>query len=177
MSLSRLPGGSDGKESACNADLCVNPWVGKIPWRKKCQPNSVFLPAEFHAHRKEPGSLESMGSQTAGRDWVTITHSLLLLSLPSHVHQFATSWTAAGQVSLYLTIYWSLPKFMSIESVMPSSRLILLRPLLLLPLTFPSIRDFSNKSSVHIRWPKYWSFSFSISLSSEYSGLISLKID
>ena len=72
---------------------------------------------------------------------------------------------------------WSLPKFMFIASVMPCSHLIFWHPLFLLPSIFPRIRDFSNELAVHIRWPKYWSFSFSISLSNEYSGLISLKID
>ena len=81
------------------------------------------------------------------------------------------------QASLSLTISQSLPKFMSIASVMPYSHLILWRPLLLLPLVFPSIRDFSNESFVYIRRPGYWSFNFSISPSSEYSRFISLKID
>ena len=90
---------------------------------------------------------------------------------------FATPWTVARQASLSLTISLSLPKFMSIELVMPSSHLILWCPLLLLPSIFPSIRDFSSESSAHIRWPKYWNFSFSISLSSEYSGFIFFKID
>ena len=88
-----------------------------------------------------------------------------------------TPWTAAAQASLSLTISSSLPKFMFIALVMLSNHLILWHPLLFLPPIFSSCRDFSNESSVHIRWPKYWSFSFSISLSSEYSGLIFLKID
>ena len=79
--------------------------------------------------------------------------------------------------SLSLTVSWSLPKFMSIALVIPSSHLILWHPLLLLPSIFPSIRDFSNESAVHIRWPKYWNFSFSISTSNKYSGLISFEID
>ena len=86
-------------------------------------------------------------------------------------------WTTAHQASLSLTISWSLPKFMFIASVMPSSYLILWCPLLLLPSIFSSIRDFSNESSVHIRCPKCWSFTFRISPCSEYSGLISLKLD
>ena len=90
---------------------------------------------------------------------------------------FATPWTAAHQASMSLTISQSLPKFMFIISMIPSSHLILLCPLLLLPSIFPSIRDFSNESSLLITWPKYCSFSFRISPSSEYSGLISLKID
>ena len=100
-----------------------------------------------------------------------------VVRLPSRVQLFATPWTAACQASLSLTISRSLSKFMSIASVMPSNHLILCRPLFLLPSIFPSIRDFSNESAVHIRWPKYWSFSFSISPSSEHSGLISFKID
>ena len=88
-----------------------------------------------------------------------------------------TPWTAARQASLSLPISWSLARFMFIASVMLSSCIILWCPLLLLPTIFPSIRDFSNELSVHIRWPKYWSFSFNISPSSEYSVLTSLKID
>ena len=86
-------------------------------------------------------------------------------------------WTAAHQASLSITSSRSLLKLMSIESVMPSNHLILCHPLPLLPSIFPSIRVFSNESVVHIRWPKYWSFSFSISPSNEYSGLISFRID
>ena len=88
-----------------------------------------------------------------------------------------TPWTAAHQVSLSITNSRSLFKLMSIELVMPSSNLILFYPLLLLPSIFPSIRVFSNESVLHIRWPKYWSFNFSISPSNEYSGLISFRID
>ena len=94
----------------------------------------------------------------------------------SPVRLFATPWTAAHQASLSITNFWSLLKLMSIESVMPSNHFILCRPLLLLPSVFPSIRVFSNKSVLHIRWPKYWSFSFSISPSNENSGLISLGL-
>ena len=86
-------------------------------------------------------------------------------------------WTAARQSSLSITNSWSLFKLMSIESVMPSSHLILCRPLLLLPPIPPSIRVFSNESFLHIGWPKYWSFSFSICPSNEYSGLISFSMD
>ena len=89
----------------------------------------------------------------------------------------ATPRTAAHQASLSITNSWSLLKLMSMESVMPSNRLILCCPLLLLPSIFPSIRVFSNESVLHIRWPKYWSFSFSISPSNEYSGLISFRMD
>ena len=88
-----------------------------------------------------------------------------------------TPWTAARQASLSVTNSWSLLKLMSIESVMPSSHLILCHPLLLPPSIFPSIRVFSNESVLHMRWPKYWSFSFSISTPSEHSGLISFRMD
>ena len=89
----------------------------------------------------------------------------------------ATPWTIAYQATLYSTISWSLLRLMSIESMMPSNHLILCHPLLLLPSTFPSVRVVSNNLALHIRWPKYWSFSFSISFSNEYSGLISFRID
>ena len=89
----------------------------------------------------------------------------------------ATPWTAAQQAFLFSTISQSLLKFMSIESVMPSNHLILCRPLLLPPSILPSIRVFSSESVLRISWPKYWSFSFSISPSNEYSGLIFLRID
>ena len=95
----------------------------------------------------------------------------------SRVRLFVTPWTAALQASLSITNSRNLLKLMSIESVMPSNHLILYCPLLLLPSIFPSIRIFSNKSVLHIRWPKYWSFSFSISPSNDYSGLISFRID
>ena len=94
----------------------------------------------------------------------------------SYVQLFATPWTAAYQDFLSITNSRSLLKLMSIESVMPSNHLILCRPLLLLPSIFPSIRVFPNESVLHIRWPKYWSFSFSISPSNEHSGLISFRI-
>ena len=93
------------------------------------------------------------------------------------VQLFATTWTAAPQASLSITNSWSLLKLMSIKSVMPSNHLILCHPLLLLPSILPSVRVFSNESVLHIRWPKYWSFSFSISPSNEYSGLVSFRMD
>ena len=99
------------------------------------------------------------------------------VQLLGRVQLFATPWTAARQASLSMTNSQSLLKVMSIESVMSSNHLILCCPLLLLPSIFPSIRVFSNESALCIRWPKYWSFSFSISPSNEYSGLISFKID
>ena len=95
----------------------------------------------------------------------------------SHVWLFATIWTAARQISLSITNSWILLKLMSIVSVMSSNHLILCHPLLLLPSIFPSVRVFSNESALCIRWPKYWSFSFSISPSNEHSGLISVRMD
>ena len=100
--------------------------------------------------------------------------SFQLLSL---VQLFVTPWTAVYQASLSITNSQSLLKLISIESVMPSNHLILCHPLLLLPLIFPNIRVFSNESVLCIRWPKYWSFSFNISPSNEYSGLISFRMD
>ena len=94
----------------------------------------------------------------------------------SHVGLIAIPWAAACQDFLSCTVFQSLLKLMSIESVMPSNHLVLC-PLLLLPSIFPSIRVFSSESALHIRWPKYWSFSCSISPSNEYSGLISFRID
>ena len=103
-------------------------------------------------------------------------YASLLQSL-NHVWPFVTPCTATCQASLYIPNSWSLLKLMSIQLVMPSNHLILCRPLLLLPSIFPSIRGFSNESALCIRWPKYWSFSFSISPSNEYSGLISFRMD
>ena len=125
-------------------------------------------------------------SQPGDRTWVScwilyspshqerINQSVQLLS---HVQLFATPWSAACQASLFITNSWSLLKFTSIESVMSSNHLILCHPLLLLPSNFPSIRVFSSESDFGIRWPKYWQFSFSISPSNEYSGLISFRMD
>ena len=96
---------------------------------------------------------------------------------PNPVWLFATPWTTAHQASLSITNSWSLPKLISTESVMPSNRLMPCHPLLLLPSIFPSIRVFSKESAFPIRWPKYWSFSFSISPYNEYSVLISFRVD
>ena len=95
----------------------------------------------------------------------------------SHLWLFSTPWITARQASLSVTNSWSLLKLMSIESVMPSSHLIFCRSLLLLPSTFPSIRVFYNESTLRIRWPKYWSFSFNIRPSNEHPGLISFRMD
>ena len=116
--------------------------------------------------------------------WLCIKHNekymrttVHLVQLLSRVWLFVTPWTAARQASLSITNSQSLLKLMSIKSVLPSNHLIFCRPLLFLPSIFPSIRVFSNESALCIRWPKYWSFSFIISPSNEYSGLISFRID
>ena len=118
--------------------------------------------------------------------WFLVLHSLwvnfcmfckivVAVQAPRHVSHFATPWTGAHQASLSFTVFQSLLTLVSMESVMPSDHLILCCPLLL-PSTFPSIKVFSNESALCIRWPKYWSFSFSISPSNEYSVLISLEL-
>ena len=119
---------------------------------------SVSTTLKFYACKRNPSTVTTFCSVT----------KLYLLVNP---------WTAARQASLSITNSRSPPKLMSIESVMPSNHLILCHPLLLLPSIFPSIRVFSNESALHIRWPKDWSFSFSISPSNEYSGLISFRMD
>ena len=111
---------------------------------------------------------------TTSRVWENQHSSLQLLSC---VRFFATPWTAACQASLSITNSRRLVKPMSTESVMPSNHLILYCPLLLLPSIFPSVRVFSNESALHMRWPKYWSFSFNISPSNEHPGLISFRMD
>ena len=107
--------------------------------------------------------------------WLYVCFSSVQLF--SCVRLFVTPWTTARQASLSITNFWSLPKLMSFESVMPSKHLIHCRPLLFLPSIFPSIRIFSNESALCIRWPKYWSFSFNISPSNEHPGLISFRMD
>ena len=124
-----------------------------------------------------PGDLSNPGVESTCLGSPALAVQFSSIQLLSHVQLFATPWTAAHQASLSITNSQNLLKLMSIESVMPSKHLILCRPLLLLPSIFPSIRVFSNESVLRIRWPKYWSFSFSISPSNEYSGLISFSIN
>ena len=109
--------------------------------------------------------------------WLTISVQFSSIQSLSRVQLFETPWTAACQASLSITSSQSLHKLLSIESVMPSNHLVLCHPLPLLPSIFPSIKVFSNKSGLHIRWPTYWSFSFCISPSNEYSRLIFFRID
>ena len=130
-----------------------------------------FLLCSFHPAQMFMGGLWIFRFQ---RNWLWCSISVQLLS---HVWLFVTPWTAAHQASLSITNFWNLFKLMSIRSVMPSNHLIFCCPLLLLPSIFPSIRVFSNESVLRITWPKYWSFSFSISRSNEYSGLTSFRMD
>ena len=163
--------GSVGKESICNAgDL------GLIPGLRRSPGEGKGYPLQYS------GLENSMDSVVHGvtNDWATFTfHDSLFSSVQSlsHVRLFETPRIAARQASLSITNSQSSPKLMSIESVMPSSHLILCHPLLLLPPMPPSIRVFSNESTLHMRWPKYWSFSFSIIPSKEHPGLISFRMD
>ena len=124
----------------------------------------------------ESGSAALENSLVVPKNSRRVTIFVVVQSL-SPVRLLVTPWTAAGQASLSFTISWSLLRFMYTELVMPSNHLILCCPLLLLPSIIPSVRVFSKESALRIRWPKYWSFSFSISPSNEYSGLISFTID
>ena len=109
--------------------------------------------------------------------YMSVLRDTVQFSSLSHIRLFATPWTTAHQASLSITNSWSSPKPPSIELVMPLKRLILCHPLLLLPSILPSIRVFSDESALHIRWPKYWSFSFNISLTNEHPGMISFRMD
>ena len=114
---------------------------------------------------------------TTSAIWEAPSLAISSVQCLSRVQLFLTPWSAAGQASLSITNSRRLLKLMSIESVMPSNHFIPCHPLLLLPSIFPSIRVFTNESALRIRWPKYWSFSFNISPSSEYPGLISFRMD
>ena len=137
----------------------------RLKWTRNTDPLTYLRSKTFHA-------IEWILSHQLFKS--SLGHSVVSQS-PGHVWLFATPGTAARQASLSFTVSWSLLKLMFIESVMSSNYLNFCRPLLLLPSVFPSIRVFSNESALQIRWPKYWSFRFS--LSSEYSGLISFRID
>ena len=130
-----------------------------------------FHPGQCQTLVADPASLLPFFLTKESYFFVIVVQSL------SRVQLFVTPWTAAWQASLSFTISWSLCKLKSIELVIPSNHLIFCCPLLFLPSVFPRIRVFSNESAPQIRWPKYWSFSFSISLSNEYSGLISFRTD
>ena len=164
------------------------PWnpgnTGNIPGPRRGQgrfpTHGLHWGPSIHCQRGEWQSPRRIPAIPTNAKWIRERCSYC--ALPKLVAQslsrawlFATPWTAARQASLSFTISLSFLKLMSIESAMPSSYVILYHPLLLLPSIFPRIRVFSNDSALHTRWPKCWSFSFSISPSSEYSGLISLK--
>ena len=200
-----FPGGSHGKESACNAgDSSLIPGLGRFsgggyvnqfqytclenphgqrsragcsPWGCKELDKTKPLSHTSRSWRKRNQLLTNCFFPTtfAIHLW---SHSVQFSSDQSlsHVRFFTTLWITARQASLSITNSWSSPRLTSIESVMPSSHLILCRPLLLLPPIPPSIRVFSNKSTLRMRWPKYWSFSFSIITSKENPGLVSLGI-
>ena len=157
----QLPPFPAGCEPGCGAD-----GLSRGPWRPLSSPgapvSALHIPSPSSPASPPPACVQS-ASQSV--------QSL------SHVRLSATLWTATRQASLSITSSQSLLKLVSIELVMPSNYLILCHPLLLPPSIFPSIRVFSNQSVLHIRWPKYWSFTFNISPSDEYSGLISFRMD
>ena len=140
-----------------------NPWIRMIPWCRKWQPAPVFLPGKFHGQRSLAGYSpwgRKEWDATEQREGSSVQFSSV--QLLSHVPLFATPWIAACQASLSITNTQSSPKLMCIELVMPSSHLILCCPLLLLPSIPPSIRVFSNESTLRMRWPKYWNFSLRV---------------
>ena len=145
--------------------VCHNYWAHVLQLLKPTCPGA-------YAPQEKPLQWEARAPQLESSP-----RSLSSVQSLSRVRLFATPWTAARQASLSITNSWSLPKLMSIDSVMPSNHLILCHPLLLPPSIFPSIRVFSNESALYVRWPKYWSFSFNISPSSKYPGLISFRMD
>ena len=145
-----FPGGGRGEESTCQCRRYKN--TGLISWLGRS-------PGEGNGNPLQYSCLEN--SMDRGARQTTIQFSSV--QLLSHVRPFATTWTAAHQASLSITNSWSLLKLISIELVIPSNHLIIRHPLLLLPSIFPSIRVFSNESVLLLSWPKYWSFSFSIS--------------
>ena len=149
------------------ASPSAHPWVSVKPCGSHC----------WSQGSRRCWTLEICEEMATQGEWVPMMALILAVQTISRVWLFATPQTAARQASLSFFIFWSLLKLMFIESVMPPNHLILCCPLLLLPLFFPSIRVFSNELVLCIRWPKYWSFSFSISPSNEYSGLISFRID
>ena len=154
-----LPAKMDSRTSFWEVSRTYYGWVSPPsvdPWGPSLLMNGLGNPLE---HKNEESS------------------TFVVLQLLSHIPLFATPWTAARQASLSFTIPQSLFKLMSIELMEPSNHLILCRHLLLLPSTFPIHKGFFSESALLIRWPNYWSSSFSISLSSEYSGLISFRID
>ena len=157
-----------------------DPWVKKIPWRRKWQSTLVFLSRKTHGQRSlvgwRPWGLKELATTYRLHNSKYRGVQFSSVQALSHVWFFATPRTAAHQASLSITNSSSLLKLMSIQSVMPSNHLICCHPLLILPSIFPSIRVFSKALVLCIRWSEYWSFSFSINPSNKYSGLISFRI-
>ena len=154
-------------------------WPWSPSWSTVCQ---VFSSLELRCRNKEErkialGSCPKQPARNHCYLWLTCHTDSVQFSRSSHVRLFATPWMAARHASLSIINSWSSLRLTSIESVMPSSHLIFCHPLLLLPPIPPSIRVFSNKSTLRMRWPKYWSFSFSIISSKEHPGLISFRMD
>ena len=170
--------GSDSKESACNSgDLGLIPSLGRSPAERNGYPLQYSCLEKSMNRGAWPGySPWCCKESDMTKQFNTCTFFISSVQSFNRVQLFGTPWTA-GQTSLSITKSQSLLKLMSIDSVMPSNHLIHCHPLLLLPSIFPSIRVFSNESVPQIRWPKYWSFSFSISPSNDYSGLISSRTD
>ena len=152
---------------------CVfNPWVRRIPWSRKWQP-SQYSCLENSMEKSRWATVHTVAESDMTKHART---SVQFSSVAQSCLTLCDPWTAACQAFLSITNSWSLLRFVSVESVMPSNHLTLCRPLLLPPSIFPSIRVFTDESVLRIRWPKYWSFSFSISPSNDYSGLISFRI-
>ena len=179
-----FPGGSDQKESACNAgDLGLIPGLGRSPRGGHGNPlqySCLENPREqtnLEGYVHEVAKGRTRLSDSAQHRVHNFSVSISSVQSLSRLQLFVTPWITAHQASLSITNTQSSLKLMSIESVVLSSYLFLCRPLLLLPPIPPSIRDFSNESTLRMRWPKYWSFSFSISPSNEHPGLISFRMD
>ena len=153
----------------CWNHLCYFQMLPSLPWYSSTT-FYLSIAYKFHHHK------QSCNNHICSCSCVYLFDFVVIQSI-SRIWLFVTPWTTACQASLSFTISWSLFKFMSIKSMMLFNHFVLCRPLLLLPSIFPSIRVFSNELALHIRWPKYWSFSFSISLSNEYSRLISFRIE
>ena len=176
-----FPGGSDGKESACNAgDLGSIPGLDRSPEEGNGYPLQYCClenPTNKGVWRATVHGVAKSRTRLSDQHRLSLFKMFASVQSLSHVWLFATPWTTAHQASLSITSSQTLLKLMSMELVMPSNRLILCHPLLLLSSIFLSIRDFSNESVLCIRWPEYCSFSFSISPSNEYSGLTSFRME
>ena len=167
-------------KSLSRAQLLATPWTAAF----HAPPSMGFLVGDKTVQNKETQNpTEPRGQLVMKKDskrnnwWEEFSILLCYGQFLSHFWLFVTPWTAARQAPLSFTISWSLPKFLSIELMMLSNHLILCHPLLLLLQSLPASGSFSNESGLRIRWQTYWSFSFSISPSNEYSGLISFRMD